>query len=107
MPKNVQNHTIVLISHASMLKIFQARLHRYVNWEHPDIQAGFRKGRETRDQTANIPWIIEKAREFQKNIYFCFTDYAKVFDCLDHNKLLREYQATLPASWETSMQVKK
>ena len=70
-----------------MLKILQARLQKYVNRELPDVQAGFRKGRGTRDQTANICWIIEKAREFQKNIYFCFTDYAKVFDCADHNKL--------------------
>ena len=81
-----------------MLKILQARLQQYLNRELPDIQPGFRKGRGTRDQIANIPWIIEKAREFQKNIYFCFTDYAKAFDCLDHNKLSREYQATLPAS---------
>ena len=70
-----------------MLKILQARLHRYVNREIPDVQAGFRKGRGTRDQAANIRWIIEKAREFQKNIYFCFIDYAKTFDCVDHNKL--------------------
>ena len=78
-------HTIALISHASkvMLKILQARLQQYVNRELPDVQAGFRKGRRTRDQTANIRWIIEKAREFQKNIYFCFIDYAKAFD---HNK---------------------
>ena len=69
-----------------MLKILQARLQQYVNCELPDIQAGFRKGRGTRDQIANICWIIEKAREFQKNIYFCFTDYAKDFDCVDHNK---------------------
>ena len=76
-------HMIALISHASkvMLKILQARLQQYVNRELPDIQAGFRKGRETRDQIANICWIIEKAREFQKNIYFCFIDYAKAFDC--------------------------
>ena len=81
--------TIALISHASkvMLKILQARLQQYVNRECPDVQAGFRKGRGTRDQIANIRWIIEKAREFQKNIYFCFTDYAKAFDCVDHNKL--------------------
>ena len=81
--------TIALISHASkvMLKIFQARLQRYVNRELPDVQAGFRKGRGSRDQIANICWIIEKAREFQKNIYFCFIDYAKAFDCVDHNKL--------------------
>ena len=81
-------HTIALISHASkvMLKILQARLQQYVNREFP-VQAGFRKGRGTRDQIANIRWIMEKAREFQKNIYFCFIDYAKVFDCVDHNKL--------------------
>ena len=70
-----------------MLKIPQARLQQYMNHELPDVQAGFRKGRGTRDQIANIHWIIEKAREFQKNIYFCFIDYAKVFDCVDHNKL--------------------
>ena len=70
-----------------MLKILQARLQQYVNSELPDIQAGFRKGRGTRDQIANIHWIIEKAREFQKNIYFCFIDYAKAFDCVDHKKL--------------------
>ena len=81
--------TIALISHASkgMLKILQARLQQYMNRELPDVQAGFRKGRGTRDQIANIHWIIEKAREFQKNIYFCFIDYAKIFDCVDHNKL--------------------
>ena len=71
-----------------MLKILQARLQQYVNCELPDVQAGFRKGRGTRDQMANIHWIIGKAREFQKNIYFCFIDYAKAFDCVDHNKLL-------------------
>ena len=70
-----------------MLKIFQARLPQYMNREIPDVQAGFRKGRGTRDQIANIHWIIEKTREFQKNIYFCFIDYAKAFDCVDHNKL--------------------
>ena len=70
-----------------MLKILQARLQQYVNWELPDVQAHFRKGRGTRDQIANIRWIMEKAREFQKNIYFCFIDYAKAFDCVDHNKL--------------------
>ena len=70
-----------------MLKIFQARLQQYVNCELPDVQAGFRKGRGTRDQIANICWIMEKAREFQKNIYFCFIDYAKAFDCVDQNKL--------------------
>ena len=81
--------TIALISHASkvMLKILQARLQPYVNRELPDVQAGFRKGRGTRDQIANIHCIMEKAREFQKNIYFCFIDYAKAFDCVDHNKL--------------------
>ena len=70
-----------------MLKILQARLQQYVNCALPDVQAGFRKGRGTRDQIANIRWIIEKAREFQKNIYFCFSDYAKAIDCVDHNKL--------------------
>ena len=70
-----------------MLKILQARLQQYINHELPDVQAGFRKGRGTRDQIANIRWIIDKAREFQKNIYFCFIDYAKAFDCVDHNKL--------------------
>ena len=81
--------TITLISHASkvMLKILQARLQQYMNCELPDVQAGLRKGRVTRDQIANICWIIERAREFQKNIYFCFIDYANVFDCVDHNKL--------------------
>ena len=80
---------IALISHASkeMLRILQARLQQYVNCELPDIQPGFRKGRGTRDQIANICWIMEKAREFQKNIYFCFVDYAKAFDCVDQNKL--------------------
>ena len=78
--------TIALISHASkvMLKILQARLQQYVNHEFPDVQAGFRKGRGTRDQIVTILWIIKKAREFQKNIYFCFIDYAKAFDCVDH-----------------------
>ena len=70
-----------------MLKILQARFQQYMNQEHPDVQAEFRKGRGTRDQIANIRWIIKKAREFQKNIYFCFVDYAKAFDCVDHNKL--------------------
>ena len=95
-----------------MLKILQVRLEQYVNHELPDVQAGFRKGRGTRDQIANICWIIKKAREFQKNIYFCFIDYAKAFDCVDHNKLWKiwnrwEYQTTWPASWETYMQVRK
>ena len=81
--------TIAFISHASkvMLKILQARLQQYVNHELSDVQTGFRKGRGTRDQIATICWIVEKAREFQKNIYFCFIDYAKAFDCVDHNKL--------------------
>ena len=81
--------TIALISHASkvMLKILQARLQQYMNRELPDVQADFRKGRRTPDQIANICWIMEKARAFQKNIYFCFIDYAKAFDCVDHNKL--------------------
>ena len=80
---------IALISQASkvMLKILQDRFQQYVNSELPDVQAGFRKGRGTRDQIANIHWIMEKAREFQKTIYFCFIDYAKAFDCVDHNKL--------------------
>ena len=82
-------HTTALISYASkvMLKILQARLQQYMNREIPDVQTGFRKGRGTRDQTANICWIMGKARELQKNIYFCFIDYAEVFDCVDHNKL--------------------
>ena len=95
-----------------MLKILQARLQQYVNCERPDVQAGFRKGRGTRDQIANIHWIIEKAREFQKNIYFCFIDCAKAFDCGNHNKLWKilwgmEYQTTWPASWEICMKVRK
>ena len=82
-----------------------------MNREFPDVQAGFRKGRGTRDQMANICWIMEKAREFQKNIYFCLIDYAKAFDCVDHNKLWEilkrwEYHATWSAAWETCMQVK-
>ena len=81
--------TIALISHSSkvMLKILQARLQQYMNRELPDVQAGFRKGRGTRDQISYIRWIMEKGREFQKNIYFCFIDYAKAFDCVDHKKL--------------------
>ena len=89
-PKECSNYlTIAFISHTSkiLLKILQASLQLYVNWELPDVQAGFRKGRGTRDQIANIDWVIEKARDFQKNIYFCLIDYAKVFDCVDHNKL--------------------
>ena len=94
-----------------MLKILQARLQQYMNCKLPDVQAGFRKGRGTRDQIASIRWIMEKAREFQKNIYFCFIDYTKVFDCVDHNKLwkiLKEMgipnQLTPP---EKSMHIKK
>ena len=95
-----------------MLKILQARLQQYVNREIPDVQAGFRKGRGTRDQIANIRWIIRKARESQRNIYFCFIDYAKAFDCADHNKLWKilkrwEYQTTWPTSWEICIQLKK
>ena len=87
-------HTVALISHASkvMLKILQARLQLYMNWEFPDVQAGFRKGRGTRTQMTNISWIIGKAREFQKSTYFCFVDYAKAFDCVDHNKLWKILQ---------------
>ena len=87
-------HTIALISYASkvMLKILQARLQQYVNHEFPDVQAGFGKGRGTRDQIANICWIIKKAREFHKNIYFSFIDYAKAFNCVDHNKLWKILQ---------------
>ena len=94
-----------------MLKILQARLQQYMNRERPDVQAGFRKGRGTRDQIANIHWIMEKAREFQKNIYFCFINYAKAFDYVDHKKLWRilkeiGYQTIWPASWEICMQVR-
>ena len=103
--KECSNHcTIALISHASkvMLKILQARLQQYINHELPDVQAGFRKGRGTRDQIANICWIIKKAREFQKNIYICFIDYAKAFVWITTNcgKFFKrwEYQTTLPAS---------
>ena len=107
---------IAPISYTSkvMLKILQARFQQYVNCEFPDVQDGFRKGRGPRDQIANIHWIIEKTKEFQKNIYFCFIDYAKAFGCVDHNKLwkiLKEMeipdQTTWPAFWEIGMQVKK
>ena len=93
-----------------MLKILQARLQQYMNHVLPDVQAGFRKGRGTRDQIANICWIIRKAREFQENMYFCFIDSAKVFDCVDHNKLwkiLKDGNTRPPASWEICMQVRK
>ena len=87
-----------------MLKILQARLQEYVNSELPDVHAGFRKARGTRDQTANIHWIIEKARNFQKNIYFCFIDYAKAFDCVDHNKLWKILKTQqLPQDWKRSV----
>ena len=105
--------TIGLISHTSeiILKILQAGLQECVNWELPDVQAWFRKGRGARDQIANIHWITEKAREFQKNIYFCFTDYTKAFDVWITNcgKFLKrwEYQTTLSASCEICVQVKK
>ena len=107
-------HTIAPISHANkvMLKILQARLQQYMNRELSDVQAGFRKGRGTRDQIANIRWIIEKARELQKNIYFCFLDYAKAFDCVDHNKLWKILQEMgipdhLTCLQEICMQIKK
>ena len=95
-----------------MLKILQARVQKYMNHELPDVQGGFRKGRGTRDQIANIRWIMEKARQFQKNNYFCFTDYAKAFDSVGHNKLWKILQEMwipdhLPASWEICMQVEK
>ena len=94
-----------------MLKILQARLQQYMNCELPDVQAGFRKGRGTRDQIANIHWIMEKAREFQKNIYFCFIDYQSLWLCGSQetveNSERWEYQTTWPASWETYMQVRK
>jgi len=104
---------MALISHASkvMLKILQARLQLYLNRELPDVQAGFRKGRGIRDQIANICWIMEKAKEFQTNIYFCFIDYAKAFFCVDHNKLWKILKEMgIPdhlASWETYMQDRK
>ena len=95
-----------------MLKILQARLQQYANHEIPDVQAGFRKGRQTKDQIANICWIIKKAKVFQKNINFCFIDYAKAFECMDHKNCGKfwkrwEYQTTWLASWEICMQVKK
>ena len=111
MPKNAK--TTALISQASkiMLNILQARLQQYVIHKLPDVQGGFSKGRGTRDQIANICWIIEKAREFQKNIYFCFIDYAKVFAWITINsgKFWKrwEYQTTWPASWEICMQARK
>ena len=113
MPKNAQT-TAQLYSYASkvILKILQAKLQQNVNWEFPDFQAGFKKGRGTRDQIANIHWIIEKAREFQKKIYFCFIDYNKAFDCVDCNKLWKILQEMgvpdhLTCLWEICTQVKK
>ena len=109
MPKNVQTTIQWHSFHIKvMLKILQARLQQYKNWEIPNVQAGFIKGRGIRDQIANICWIIEKARELQKNIYFCFIDYTKAFDWVDHNKCTKflkrwEYQIILPVSWETCM----
>ena len=105
-------HKIPLISHASkvMLKILQARLQQYMNRELSDVQAGFRKGRGIRDQIANICWIIEKAREFPKNNYFCFTDHSEVFDCLDHNKLwkiLKEMVSLLRNLYESQEAISK
>ena len=98
-----------MLDNINQIKALQPRLQQYMNQELPDVKAGFRKGR---DQIVNICWIIEKAKELQKIIYFCFIDYAKAFDCVDHNKLWKilkemEYQTTWPASWELSMQVKK
>ena len=95
-----------------MLKILQASIQQNMNWENSSVQAGLRKGRGTREQIASIRWIVKKAREFWKNIYFCFIDYAKAFDYMDHNNCGKffkrwEYQTTLLASWETCMQVKK
>ena len=114
MPKNAQTTTQLHSSHTLkvMLKILQPRLQQYVNRELPDVQAGFRKGRGTIDQIANIHWIIEKARDFQKNIYFCFIDYAKAFDCVDLNKLWKVLKEMgipdhLTCLWETYMQVRK
>ena len=112
MPKNSQTTAQLHSSHTLvMFKILQARLQQYVNLELPNVQAGFRKGRGTRDQIANIHWIIEKAREFQKNIYFCFIDWDKAFVWITINcgKFWKrwEYQTTWPASWEISIQVRK
>ena len=114
MPKNAQSTAQLHSSHASkvMLKTLQARIQQYMNHELPDVQTRLRKGRGTRDQIANIYWIIEKAEEFQKNIYFCFIDYAKALDCVDHNKLwkiLKEMVIPdhLICLWEICMQVRK
>ena len=109
---NYRTAELISLLSKVMFKILQARLQQYVNHEYPDVQAGFRKGRGTRDQIANIHWIIKKAREFQKNVYFCFIDYAKAFDCVDQincGKFWKryKYQTTSPASWETYMQDRK
>ena len=101
MPKNAETTAQLHSSHT--LKILQARLQHYMNRELPDVQAGFRKGRGTRDQIASIPWIIEKATEFQKNIYFCFIDYVKAFDCVDHNKLWKILKETGTSHYVTCL----
>ena len=111
--KNAQTTAQLHSSHMLiMFKILQARLQQYMNHELPDVQVGFRKGRGTKDQIANICWIIKEERAFQNNIYFCFIDYTKVFGCVDHNKLWKfwkrwEYQTIWPDSWEICMQVRK
>ena len=115
--KECSNYCIGSLDSSPMLakqwsKLLQVRLQQYMNHELPDVQDGFRKGRGTRDQIVNTHWIIEKAREFQKNIYFCFIDYVKASDSVDHNKPEKflqwwEYQTTLPAYWEICMQIKK
>ena len=113
MPKNDQT-TEQLCSFHMLVRLcsksFKIGFSSYVNWKLPDVQTGFRKGKRTRDRIANTRWILEKAREFQKNIYFCFIDYPKAFDCVDHNilwKILKEMETTLPVSWGKFMQVKK
>ena len=113
MPKNVQT-TEQLCSFHMLVRLcsksFKLGFSSYVNWKLPDVQTGFRKGKRTRDQIANIRWILEKARDFQKNIYFCFIDYPIAFDCVDHSilwKILKEMETTLPVSWGKFMQVKK
>ena len=108
MPKNARTTAQLHSSHMLvMLKILQARLQQYMNHELPDVQACFRKGKGTRDQIASIRWIIEKAREFQKNIYFCFIDYAKAFDCVGHNKLWKILKEIGMLDYLTCMQVRK
>ena len=112
MPKNAQTTAQLHLSHMLASNAQNSSRQVSIICELPDVQAEFRKGRGTRDQIANIRWIIKKARQFQKNIYTYFINYGKAFDCVDHNKLWKilkrwEYQSTLPASWETCMQVKK